>query len=212
MSTAAPASTPSCSDPLLRAQGLGLLRAGQPLLSDLSFVLRPGLQLLRGGEGRGKTSLLGLIAGRLPPTSGSLERRADATVFFADLADPLLDPLPAEAWLAQQQAAQRERWQPALAEALIEAWGLAEHRAKPLYMLSTGSRRKLGLVGAAASGATLTLLDTPYAALDARSGRILSELLTEAAEARDRAWLLADYALPAALQGVALAGCIDLGD
>ena len=78
-------------------------------------------------------------------------------------------------------------------------------------MLSAGSRRKLGLVAAAASDARLTLLDQPYAALDARSARLLSELLAEAAQDPHRAWVLADYALPAALQDLALATRVSLG-
>jgi ABC-type multidrug transport system ATPase subunit len=79
-------------------------------------------------------------------------------------------------------------------------------------MLSTGSRRKLGLVAAAASGATLTLLDTPYGGLDAPSSRVLSQLLAEAAQGTQRAWVVADHGLPTALDGVPLAGVLDLGD
>ncbi|MFN5047417.1 hypothetical protein [Roseateles sp.] len=41
---------------------------------------------------------------------------------------------------------------------------------------------------------------------------MLTELLAEAAEGRERAWVLADYELPAGLTGVRLAASVDLGD
>ncbi len=81
-----------------------------------------------------------------------------------------------------------------------------------MHMLSAGSRRKVGLVAAAASGAALTLLDTPFAALDVASGRVLAELLAEAADDAGRAWVVADHGLPPALAGAPLAGTVDLGD
>jgi len=167
-------------------------------------AIAPGLTLLRGGEGRGKTRLLRQLAN---------ERRHDC--FFEHPADAEHDAVVTQAWLDQRQQRFASSWQAAVATALIEGFGLTEHMTKPLFMLSAGSRRKVGLVAAAASGAALTLLDTPYAALDARSGRLLSELLAKAAtltEGTDRAWVLADYELPAALAGVQLAGLIDLGD
>lgn len=171
----------------------------------LSFALRPGLSLVRGGEQRGKTSLLRLIAAAAVAQGQSC--------CFENPADPAHDDLVARTWLTQRQPpSSADKGLATLAAGLIEAFGLAEHLDKPLYMLSTGSRRKVGLVAAAASGARLTLLDTPYAALDARSGRLLSELLAEAAANRQRAWVIADYELPAGLASLPLAASIELGD
>jgi ABC-type multidrug transport system ATPase subunit len=199
--------------PLVEADALAFAYPGCPILSGLSFTLHPGLTLLRGGEGRGKTSLLRLLAGGLEPTAGRLRRWLPplASVWYAQPQDGAHDEVPAEAWLAEQRA-RHPLWRDDVAQALIEAFGLDEHLGKRLLMLSTGSRRKVGLVGAAASGAALTLLDQPWAALDARSGRVLSELLTDAAEDRQRAWVVADYEPPGDLAAVAWAGVIDLGD
>jgi ABC-type nitrate/sulfonate/bicarbonate transport system ATPase subunit len=68
------------------------------------------------------------------------------------------------------------------------------------------------LAAAFASGASLTLLEKPFAALDARSRALLSELLQEAAAHPARAWVLADYQLPETLAQVDLATTLDLGD
>lgn len=172
----------------------------------LSFTLEAGLSLVRGGEQRGKTSLLRLLAERAAAPQQAI------ACFLQDPTDQAHDPVVAGAWLEALRQRFAAGWNEATAAALVEALALAEHMAKPLYMLSAGSRRKVGLVAAAASGARLTLLDQPYAALDARSARLLSELLAEAAQGRERAWVLADYELPAALAGVRLAATIDLGD
>jgi ABC-type Mn2+/Zn2+ transport system ATPase subunit len=76
-------------------------------------------------------------------------------------------------------------------------------------MLSTGTKRKVWLAAAFASGAAVTLLDEPFAALDKTSIGLVIALLQEAAQHPTRAWVVADYAPP---QGVALALTIDLGD
>lgn len=192
--------------PVLLAQGLGFEREGVRVLSALDFSVGPGLTWVRGGEGRGKSSLLRLMAGRLQPSAGTLQRHA-AAVYFEDPADPDADAVVAQAWLDTRRA-RHAGWDRAQERRLVEAFGLAEHMAKPLHMLSTGSRRKVGLVGAAASGAALTLVDAPFAALDAPSVRVLMALFELAAAGTARAWVVADHECPAALAGVPL---IDLG-
>jgi ABC-type transport system involved in cytochrome c biogenesis ATPase subunit len=170
----------------------------------LSFALRPGLSFISGGEGRGKSSLLRLIA--------DAARARGLSVWLEQPADAAHDQTVARAWLDERRHAAHPAWNDALQAALVQALALDEHLDKPMYMLSAGSRRKLGLAGAAASGAAVTLLDVPFAAIDMRSARVLGELLADAAADEARAWVLADYALPAALEDAALAGEIALGD
>jgi hypothetical protein len=50
---------------------------------------------------------------------------------------------------------------------------------KKLFMLSTGSKRKVWLAAGFASGADLLLLDEPFAALDAPSIAFVKELLQD---------------------------------
>ena len=76
-------------------------------------------------------------------------------------------------------------------------------------MLSTGSKRKVFLAAALASGAQVTLLDDPFAALDTASIRFLLGWLNAAASATDRAWVIAGHVAP---DGLPLAQIIDLGD
>lgn len=195
---------------LLRACDLDFAYPGHSLFAGLSFEIAPGLTLLRGGDGRGKTTLLRLIAGEIAPTAGRIERDA-ASLFFEAPADPAHDAVVVRDWLAARQ--QRfESWRTERAAELIEDFGLAEHLDKPMFMLSTGSRRKVGLVAAAASQAALTLVDMPCAALDAPSTRRLMRLLAEAAAQSTRGWVIADHEVPAGLAGLDGLTIVDLGD
>lgn len=198
--------------PHLRASSLGWQPpgAGAPrLLAGLDFELGPGLHLIEGGEGRGKTALLRLLAGLLVPDAGRLERQLSSQAWPEPL-DPARDAQLASDWLAGE-AARHAAWQADAAAALQEAWQLGPHMAKQMHMLSAGSRRKLGLLAAAASGAELVLLDMPFAALDGLSRRVLLELLEEAAQQRRQIWVMADYAAPAGLDASLFASRIDLG-
>jgi ABC-type multidrug transport system ATPase subunit len=196
--------------PLVSVRDLSFGYPGCKLLQGLSFDISPGLTLVQGGDGRGKSTLLRLISGQLQPQAGQVQRRVDSV--FDNLLPAVDDEQTvAEVWLEQL----RERhgdWNADVASALALAFGLQDHLHKPRYMLSTGSRRKLALVAAAASGAQLTLIDNPYAALDAASCRVVDELLLQAADGRERGWVLADHVLPPALSGCRLAAVVDLGE
>ncbi len=83
---------------LVRAEGLGFAFPDHVVLRDLDFALRPGLTLVRGGDGRGKTTLLRLLAGKYRPTAGTLQR-AGGPVFHETLSDAALDGVVARAWV-----------------------------------------------------------------------------------------------------------------
>lgn len=142
--------------------------------------LPPGLVAITGDEGAGKTTLLRAIASEVP------------AALWLDLALPGQDPQsPPQVWDALQASC--PHWQPALQQDLVEAFGLQDHLAKQLFMLSTGSRRKVALVGLLASGATVTCLDQPYAALDKASIAVVRDFLADMADHERRTWVVADY-------------------
>jgi macrolide transport system ATP-binding/permease protein len=59
----------------IRARGLSHTFSGTPLLTEVDVTVSPGSRLALVGEnGRGKTTLLSLLAGRITPDSGTLER------------------------------------------------------------------------------------------------------------------------------------------
>ena len=91
------------------------------------------------------------------------------------------------------------RWNAGLHQDLIEALGLLPHQGKKLFMLSTGSRRKVALAGLLACGATVTCLDQPFAALDSASIKVVSAFLHDMAQHPTRSWVVADYEADARL-------------
>ncbi len=199
-----------------RAEGIGLCLGGRTLLDHWTAEIPPGVTLVQGDEGTGKSTLLRVLAGVQPVDAGRLhlagaDRAAQPeafrrSVFWEDPRTTAHDALTPEAyWDAvarRHPAMDRE-----LLADLIEDLGLAPHLGKTLHMLSTGTRRKVWLAAGFACGAPLTLIDEPFASLDAPSRAVLRELLQEAARHPTRAWVLADYTAP---EGVALASVIRL--
>lgn len=201
---------PSNAPTLLHADRPELRHPGLTLFADLRFDIRPGLSFVRGGDGRGKTSLLRLMAGDLKPDAGRIARTA-TEVFWFDPREPGLDTVGLRAWLAQQRDSFAQ-WDALRESQLLAAFDLAPHLDKTFFMVSTGTRRKTGLVAAFASGAALTLLDMPYAALDASARDVVTRLLDGAARQSERAFVMADFELPPGPQASHLSGLIDLGD
>lgn len=195
---------------IAQARSLSHAWNGHTLFQSLSFDVPTGVTLLRGDEQTGKTTLLRILAGELQPDAGEVVPLSFAVglpwVFRPDPLDPAADPTPVADWLAQV-AKRFPAFDHNIVPDLAGALDLAPHLHKPLYMLSAGSRRKVGHCAAFASGATLTLLDQPFTALDLSSSRILCTLLQELAEHPHRACVVADYAAP---EGVTLSAVIDL--
>ena len=200
------------------AQAINLSHAwdGHALFDRLNLSVAPGVTLIHGDEQTGKTTLLRILSGDLAPSEGRVvvngvasdeqpERFAEQ-VFRTHPVDPTLDQTSPNDWFdalaARYSAFDRQR----LTELVID-FDLESHVAKPFYMLSTGSRRKVSLSAAFASGAPLILIDQPFAALDAPSIRLLREQFQRLADQTQRACVIADYEAP---PDIALAGALAL--
>lgn len=206
------------SSPVLLARGLRCAVGPRTLWGPMDVELRAGVSAVTGGEGRGKSSLLRMLAGDLAVPGSSLQLMGVGLqsqpvlyrqkAFWMDPRTSAWDQTEVDQFL-QQRRRHWPQWDAALCARLVDALGLVEHLHKPLYMLSTGSKRKVWITAACASGAMLTCLDEPFAALDRASIRTITELLQDAADHSPRAWVVADYQAPA---GVRLAATINLGD
>ena len=174
-------------------------------IQQLSFAWTAGVSWICGDEGTGKTTLLRLLAGDEQPTRGTVSA-PEGGVFWVDLQSPAHDTTSVQVcW--DTLRVHYPKWSDALLQDLTEALDMQHHLDKRLNMLSAGSRRKAMVLAALASGATVTLLDQPFAALDLASIRILKEFLSEAAEHPSRAWIVADYEPP---RDVPLASVLNL--
>jgi ABC-type multidrug transport system ATPase subunit len=168
-------------------------------IQNLSFTWHAGVSWICGDESTGKTTLLRLLAGDMQPTAGQV-LAPEGGVFWVDLQDAAHDTTTVQAcWEALRP--RWPNWNEALLQDLAHELDMERHQDKRLNMLSTGSRRKVMVLAALASGAAVTLLDQPFAALDLASIRIIQEFLFEAADHPSRAWIVADYEVPASLEG-----------
>ena len=204
---------------ILTAQHLGFDFPDQQLFNNQSFTLQPGVTLLRGEQGTGKTLLLRLLAGEMAATRGTL-RIHDAVlaqtpeayqrqVFWMDPRSAAVDALEPITPAAYFESVSRLylQFDRNMVTSLVQDFSLHEHMNKPFYMLSTGSKRKVLLTAAFASSAAVTLLDEPFAALDKASTICLMNRLDDAARQSRRAWLVAHHGL---VCHAPLAGVIDL--
>lgn len=157
--------------------------------------LPTGLLAVTGGERSGKTSLLRRLAGE--PGAWPVDApRPDG--LWLDLSLPQQDAqTPLQVWQSLRHRC--PAWNEPLQQALMAALNLSEHQHKTLSMLSSGSRRKVALVGLLASGATITCLDQPYAALDRASIQVIRDFLSDMADHPSRTWVVADYEADAQL-------------
>ncbi|RYF38847.1 MAG: hypothetical protein EOO25_16290 [Comamonadaceae bacterium] len=138
--------------------------------------LPPGLVAVTGDEGSGKTTLLRRL-GEQP------------SALWLDLALPGQDDqtLP-RVWAALQPRC--PQWDASLQQRLVDALGLQPHLGKQLFMLSTGSRRKVAMVGLLAG---LVVRHHPGAA------GVVRQFLHDAADHASRTWVVADYEADARL-------------
>ena len=203
---------------VLQVKDLHFSYGPEPLFTGLSLRIPPGISLVRADDGFGKSTLLRLLAGTLQPKSGQLlingvdiNANLDhykAQIFWAEPRADSHDQLTVQEYFELQRRNYAGFSAAVLAE-VVSGLSLSEHLHKQLFMLSTGSKRKVFIAAAFASGAALTLLDTPFAALDAPSTDFILNWLHSSAAADQRAWVIADYT---ARDGLPLVQVIDLGE
>lgn len=183
-----------CDAPAVEARELSLRPAGGApvVVRDAGFSIPRGCRAaLVGPNGAGKSTLLRAIAGLAPAAAGELRvhgapaapGRPDVALLFQR---PALTPgFPCTVQrLAEMGRIERARWGFRLsredrdrAAGAVAAVGLADLAGRLLHELSGGQLQRALIARALAQGATLLLLDEPYAGLDATSRRGLDGIL-----------------------------------
>ncbi len=134
--------------PTLRAEGLAYRRGNQALFANLSFDVAAGdMVWLRGHNGRGKTSLLRLLAGLAQPDSGRITwggaELGAAPDFSAQRtyiahANALKDDLSAFESLQFLAALHGRDAEPATVSAALSRLGMGQRQRAPVRALSQG--------------------------------------------------------------------------
>jgi ABC-2 type transport system ATP-binding protein len=175
---------------VVRADGLTkTYRGGARGVRELSFAVSRGEVFgLLGPNGAGKTTTIRLLLDLIRPTAGrlsvfGLDSRRDSVAIHRRLGYvpgelQLYDRLTGHELLAYFA---RLRGLPGLGDAPVLAERLDVELDRPLRALSTGNKRKVGLVQAFMHRPELLILDEPTAGLDPLVQETFHELVREAA-------------------------------
>ena len=149
---------------------------GKELFRDFSLTLSPGERVaIMGPSGRGKPTLLRLMAGLEKPASGrvtGIPREGVSMVFQEDRLVPGLTVLENLA-LAAPRADRSQLL------ALLPTLGLRGEENSLPGSLSGGMARRVAIARAAALGSSLVLLDEPFTGLDGSSREQAAAFLLE---------------------------------
>ena len=181
------------------------------VLHDINLDIRSGeLTYLVGESGSGKTTLISIIAGILYPTEGSVSvfgtdiyRLSDtalvnfrlSTIGFIFQQYNLIPSISAAANAAVPLIASGVPRKEAIERAreMLHQLNIGDQCDKLPRQLSGGQQQRVAIGRALIHSPRLVVCDEPTAALDARSGRRVMDLLREVALATDRAVIVVTH-------------------
>jgi ABC-2 type transport system ATP-binding protein len=159
-------------------------------VDHLSFEVRPGeIYGLLGPNGAGKTTTVKMVGGLLPPTSGEVEIYG-----FDPMEQPIEvksryglvpeDPIlyesltPREFFDFLASVRRLDGYEVKFRiQSFVEAFELREYYDKPIAALSHGTKQKVTVIAALIHEPPLLVLDEPLSGLDARSARVLKDIM-----------------------------------
>lgn len=175
---------------MLSAKNLECVRGDRRLFSNVNFSVEPGTFLqLTGPNGSGKTSLLRIICGLMPPESGEVlwngaNIRSLAEEYFSNLTylghrsavkEELssVENLRISSGLAGTELTRDEAY------AALERMGLKGREELAARLLSEGQRRRSALARLLTCRTKLWVLDEVLTALDKAATGLISRVLEE---------------------------------
>ncbi|MGR5067587.1 MULTISPECIES: taurine ABC transporter ATP-binding protein [Vibrio] len=199
---------------------------GEPVtaLSGVNLQIEQGeLVVALGASGCGKTTLLNLMAGFIPPTSGYLTlgnsqvEGLPRVTMGRDIGDQIIGPGADRGVVFQKHAlfpwmnvientafglklqgvAKKERL--ARAAKYLQLVGLEDFHQHKVYQLSGGMQQRVGIARALTNDPSILLLDEPLGALDALTRETLQELLLDAWQATNKMMFFITHSVEEAL-------------
>ncbi len=175
----------------LALQSVSKSFAGKPAVTDVSFTIEPGQIVgFLGPNGAGKTTTLRMSLGLIKPDSGSVALFGKTP---GDDAFGRIGFLPEERGLYKKQTAReaiahmarlngiKKKPAFALADDLLDRYGLGEAKRKKNKDMSKGMAQKVQLLAAIAHDPEFHILDEPFSGLDPVNQQILEGIVREIA-------------------------------
>ncbi len=178
-------------EPLIETSGLSKQFGSVQALVGLDLRIMPGeIYGLLGPNGAGKTTTIKILTGLVEPTSGWVK---------VDSFDPVKNPIEVKSrigYVAENPilyeslsprdffefvASVRKIEQGMVSQRvsqLADAFGMAEYFDSPIATLSMGMKQKVALIASFVHQPCVLLLDEPLNGLDAKSSRIVKDLVS----------------------------------
>lgn len=174
----------------VKVEGLAVNYGSFVAVENLSFTVKNGeIYGLLGPNGAGKTTTIKVLVGVLEPRSGKVEIydtpisdevTAKSQIGYVPEEVVLMDSLtPREffEFVASIRRLDKEGANSKL-ERFASAFELKQYFDTPIAALSMGNKQKVAIIAALLHDPKLLVLDEPLIGLDARSSKILKELIT----------------------------------
>lgn len=191
--------------PHLQLESIDFRFDARLIFNQFSATLAPGITWLRAPNGKGKTTLLRLMAGALSPQAGRI-RLGETDCARDALAYRLKSffcggDVPELPWLTVQELLDIHMdlypgADPAALAARLADFDIAQVLPQRLATLSLGQHKKVQLALALALPVTLLLVDEPFNGLDAAAAACLREQLAGRSARGDSVIVLTSHVEP----------------
>ncbi|MBI2773128.1 MAG: heme ABC exporter ATP-binding protein CcmA [Chloroflexi bacterium] len=162
--------------PSARLDGAVVALGDRVILRGVAIEVLPGITVLRGPNGSGKTTALRALAGLVPLLRGSVDVAGD--LLYLGHRPQLVHGLTARENLAFFAAFRERR---ADVGVPLRSWGLGADADRPVEQLSAGQRRRAALARIESERCDILLLDEPFAELDDEAVARLQRALRDSA-------------------------------